>query len=373
MKILELSVHYSPNVGGVETHLADLVTELTKSQNNVFVLTYRPLVAKVPWKFFEKKQHLKILRLPWPSGFFYKLVSHPALEFLYLVPGLFVATPFALIISGYDVIHAHGLVAGFIGVFWAKIFNKKIIVSTHSIYHFPQKGVYALFVKWIFKNADNVLCLSDQSAQEVKALGVSPERVKRFTYWIDTEYFHPRDKNSAKKTLDWLGKFVVLFVGRLIAEKGIRELLEASRQLPDSVMVTIIGEGPLKEEIENAAKNSLKIKFIGKIDNNKLSDYYAGADVVIIPSTHEEGFGRVILEALSCGIPVIGANIGGIPEAMNEAVGILIDVTPKNIVQGILKLQTNKALYKKLSQNARRFAREKYSEKNISEIISAYK
>src|SRR5579859_4644230 len=93
MNILQLTAHFSPNVGGVETHLTDLVHVLTKRNNTVFVLTYRPLVTKASWKMYEKRKRLEIFRFPWFAGYFYALVDNPIVEFLYLVPGLLVATP----------------------------------------------------------------------------------------------------------------------------------------------------------------------------------------------------------------------------------------------------------------------------------------
>src|SRR6266404_3275277 len=114
MNILQLTSHYSPNVGGVETHLTDFVEFLQKKNYLVTVLTYQPLVTKASWKMHEKDENLEIIRIPWVAGFFYSLVSRPILEFLYLVPGLFAMTPFVLQSKKIDVIHAHGLVAGFV-------------------------------------------------------------------------------------------------------------------------------------------------------------------------------------------------------------------------------------------------------------------
>ena len=197
MKILQLTVHYAPNVGGVETHLTDLVNGLAKRKHSVFVLTYRPLVKKASWKIFDKtKKNISILRLPWIPGFFYKFVQSPIVEFLYLVPGLFIVTPFVFFIKNPDVVHSHGLVAGFVGVFWGKLFRKKIINSTHNLYHFPKTGMYYHFAKWVFSNASVVICLSDQSVNEIKKLGVSPSQVNRFTYWVDVDVFSPLQKEK---------------------------------------------------------------------------------------------------------------------------------------------------------------------------------
>ncbi len=372
MNVLQLTVHFSPNVGGVETHLTDLVYGLAKKKKTVFVLTYRPLMTKVKWQLLQKGPSYTILRLPWIPGFFYAFVKNPIVEFLYLTPGLFIVTPFILLLKKSEVIHGHGLIAGFVGVFWGKFFEKKVILSTHSLYHFPSSGMYHDFAKWIFGSASTVLCLSNQSVNEIKKLGVPASRVKRFTYWVDTNQFSQQPVEKIKKELSIHNKFVVLFVGRLVAIKGIRELITASNLLPESVRILIAGDGPLQKEVETAAKESKKIIFLHALKNTSLPLFYNAADVVIVPSTHDEGFGRVILEALACGTPIIAARRGAIPEAMDESVGKLITVTPKNITQAITSLQKNKITLQKLKKNARSYALKRYSEKNIADILQAY-
>ena len=373
MKVLQLTVHFSPNVGGVETHLLDLVYGLAKRKWEVFVLTYRPLVAKAPWKILEKKKNITILRLPWFPGLFYQLVSQPIVEFLYLVPGLFFVIPFVLLVQNPEVIHAHGLVAGFIAIFWGKIAKKKVIISTHSLYELPQHGLYFSFVKWMFSHSDRVLCLSNQSVDEIERLGVDIEKVKRFTYWIDLSIFVPQNKEKAKKQLGWDNKFVVLFVGRLVRIKGVRELLQASHILHKNTVIAIAGEGPLSVEVmEEANKKNSKVIFLHKISNDKLPLYYNAADLLIVPSTHEEGFGRVILESLACGTPVIGANRGAIPEAMDDTVGRLITITPENIANAVMQLEKDPTLVQKLSRSSHTYAMKRYGEKNIREIIKVY-
>ncbi len=370
MKILQLTVHFRPNIGGVETHLGDLIQALLKREIIVFVLTYRPLTTKVSWKMYENKNNLEILRIPWLPNLFYNLIKYPVLEFLYLIPGLFLITPLILFLKRIDVIHAHGLVAGFVGVFWGKIFNKRTVVSVHSIYHFPKKGLYRNFTSRIFKNANLVLGLSKQTKQEIKSLGIPSEKVDYFTYWIDLEKF--RKAENAKQSLDWQDEFIVLFVGRLVAEKGIIELLESVKTWNGNISLKIIGSGPLEEEVKKAASKYKNVEFVGVIDQDKLPLYYSGSDILIVPSASEEGFGRVILESLSCGTPVIGANRGAIPEAMDETVGKLIDVTPNNIKESIEYFYRNRGELKKMSLVCRKFAERRYSEKNVEKIIRAY-
>ena len=127
----------------------------------------------------------------------------------------------------------------------------------------------------------------------------------------------------------------------------------------------------LKNEIAKLASQK-NINFVGKIDNNKLPDYYNAADVLIVPSTHEEGFGRVILEALSCGLPVIASNRGGIIEALSKEVGIFIDVTAGNISKALRVYFNQPFKLKKLVSNTTTYARAHFSEKNVVNILKHY-
>lgn len=372
MKILQLTVHYEPNVGGVETHLHDLVSGLIKRNHNVFILTYRPLVSKAQFNRLEQAPNYTVFRMPWIRGLFYTFKG--PFQFLYTFPGLFFATPFAILLFNPDVVHAHGIVAGFIGVFWAKAFGKRVVVSTHSLYEFPKSGMYRKFVTGIFQRADEVLTLSKQSKEEVQSLGINSDKITVFTYWVDLAKFKVQsEKLKIKEKLGLGKKFVVLFVGRLVPEKGIPELLDAAEKLNPNILIAIAGSGPMEETINNKQKTISNIKFLGKIDQEKLPEYYSAADMVIVPSTHEEGFGRVIIESLACSIPVIGSNRGAIPEAMDKTVGELIPVTPENIVKTIEYYSKHAKELEKKSENARKFAERRYGEKNIETIIDSYR
>lgn len=363
MKVLQLTAHFPPNVGGVETHLSDLVKALVKRNWEVSVLTYRPLTTGAKWNMYEKNEGVEIFRIPWLAHLFYQLIKYPVLEFLYLLPGLFFTAPLVILFKHPDVVHAHGLVAGFAGVFWGKLFGKRVIISTHSIYHFPQKGFYREFVKWIFSKSDKVMGLSKQAKHEIASLGIISKKVDNFTYWIDLEKF--KRVEGAKQKLGWRDKFTVLFVGRLVEEKGILVLLESVKIWNSNIKLKIIGSGPLEERIKH-------LNYLGRVDNDQLPLYYSAADVLIVPSVHEEGFGRVILESLACGTPVVGANRGAIPEAMDKSVGKLIDVSALNIKNAVEYFFENPNALNKLKINARKFARNRYSEKNVNKIIKSY-
>lgn len=372
MRVLQLSAHFKPNIGGVETHMGDLVDALVENHWFVTILTYQPLTTKARWRIYEKSRGVTIIRVPWLPSLFYVLIHYPIFEFLYLLPGLFLSLPFVLFWKNPQVIHAHGLVAGFVGIFWGKIFGKRVVISTHSIYSFPKRGLYKSFARWIFNNADYSLGLSNQAAVEIKSLGVKAEKVGTFTYWINLNKFNvPVSKFKVKKQLGWDNEFVILFVGRLIEEKGLFELLDSAKNWNKSIYLKIIGSGPLESIVREKLSNN--VEFIGAISQDRLPLYYGGSDILIVPSTSEEGFGRVILESLACGTPVIGASRGAIPDALDSSVGSLIDVSIENIKHSVEYFYINRNKLDKLKRNCRKFAERRFSEKNVEKIIRAYK
>lgn len=371
MNILQLTAHYYPNVGGVETHLSDLVLGLSKNGYEISVLTYNPLTTKAKARTLERQKNVFIFRIPWFRGLFYRLVDKPALEFIYLFPGLFVVSPFVIVSKKIDVIHAHGLVAGAVAVIWGRILGKRVVVATHSIYDFPKSGAYRRFVQWIFHSAGHVLCLSNQSKKEIVQLGISENKVSVFTYWINQDVFKKNMK--AKKILHWEKmQSIVLFVGRLVKEKGVRILLDASIRFDPGISLVLAGVGPLESEVREAAKKNNEIMYLGNISQADLPLYYSASSLLIVPSVHEEGFGRVILEALSCGLPVIAANRGGIKEALNSSIGELIEINKENIAKRVNALIKNPQRRNALAQNGIAFVKRHYSESNINTIIQSY-
>lgn len=139
-----------------------------------------------------------------------------------------------------------------------------------------------------------------------------------------------------------------------------------------NITLAIVGSGPLEREIKNRKSKIKNLIFLGKVDNDKLPLYYSAADLTIVPSIHEEGFGRVILESLACGTPVIAANRGAIPEAMDETVGKIIKVTPENIKFAVELLHKDTKLHYTLSKNSRVYARKHYSQNNLQDILQIY-
>lgn len=371
-KLVGVSISFSPNIGGTETHYDDLLKVLNTKGWRVWWLSYKPITVDLPAPFKEVRGKATIYRIPWPRHLFYKLLKRPIFEFLYLFPGLFVGLPILLLTKAKEAktIHAQGIIAGAASLFWGRVFGKMVVISTHTVFRFPKSWFNLTFVRWLLGSADYSLGLSQKAADEMKKEGIPSQKVGKFTYWIDLERFYKIP--DAKKKIGQDGKFIVFCASRLVPEKGIRELLKAASLWDKRINLLMAADGPLRREVQDYQRRFKNVVYVGKLTQEQLPLYYSAADLFIIPSTHEEGFGRVILESLACGTPVIGANRGAIPEAMDESVGKLIQITPENIKKVVEYYYLNRGELAKIAGNARPFAVRRYSAKNADQIIKYY-
>ena len=382
MNILMLSPFYSPNIGGVETHLDDLVSELDARGFTVIAHSYSPITT--PGVKWESKsvigKNSTVYRYKWfGKNLFHFLENHPVMDFLYLTPYLGARVSIFMLFNHkkVDVIHAHGFNAAFIGVLLKKIFNKRLIVSTHTLYGLNNKSFVSKVIKNILKRADKILCVSKSSQRELIDIGINKSKIDVYRYWIDLNQFKPADEFTQIKLLNNVklnDKFSVLFVGRLIEKKGVKQLCEAAITLPN-INFIFIGTGYIENYIKKMAELYNNIIYIGKVSNNKLNQYYGMANLLCVPSQYEEGFGRVSMEAVACGLPVIASNKGGkggLLEALDENVSLFIDPTVDNIKKAILNLSQDKNYYMTLKNNCRSYALKNFSQDNVNLIIKYY-
>jgi glycosyltransferase involved in cell wall biosynthesis len=177
-------------------------------------------------------------------------------------------------------------------------------------------------------------------------------------------------------------KKIILFSGKLTAQKGVSYLIKAAKDIRGEIY--IIGDGPEKKNLEDFAyQNKLKnVHFLGYMGGNKkeeLEEFYYRADVFVAPSVWDEPLGLVILEAMATKTPVIASRKGGIPLAVKNGInGILIRPrNSKQIFEACNKLLGNDELRQKMGQAARetvekRFTWEKIAEKYIRLYKKAY-
>jgi glycosyltransferase involved in cell wall biosynthesis len=169
-----------------------------------------------------------------------------------------------------------------------------------------------------------------------------------------------------------------LFYGRLSAEKGIFTLLKAWEKADISSVLKIVGDGPLKEDIlkfiiDNQLKN---IQYLGFKNKNELPDLISNSSFIIIPSEWYENNPLTIVESYTYSKPVIGSEVGGIPEIIdNKNTGYLFEMGNSDLLAEVIKAANSLSEqdYINLSNNARTFAEKHFSpEEHYKKLIKIY-
>jgi glycosyltransferase involved in cell wall biosynthesis len=253
----------------------------------------------------------------------------------------------------------------------AKLIRKKFIFW-HSMWYTPQTLFRRLtmpILQWIFKYSDAIVVYGEHGKKYLESRGVEPRKI--FIAWqsVDSELFDKPVSAEALSTIreahGMIAKKVILFVGRLVEEKGLSYLIEAVANLKnDRICLMFIGEGPLKEVLEKQCMESGLgcFGFIGKVPNSELYKYYALADVFVLPSitTREfkEPWGLVVNEAMNQGTPVVvtdavGAGVGGlVQEGINGFV--VPERDSQSLSVALCKIISDDALRVTMGQNAKR-------------------
>ena len=295
-----------------------------------------------------------------------------------LVPFLFISLYFHLLklLPEYDVVHAHWLIPqGIVQSF----FKKPYIVTGHGgDVTSLNKGIIKKLKIRCLKRASHVTVVSEHLKSETQKL-VPEINLEIISMGVNTENF-----GKQYYVPDYFGqgnKKVILFVGRLAEKKGVKYLIEAMRNI-DAVLV-VVGDGPLRAELEKQAEGINKcvgiekIRFIGAKTHVELREIYASADVFAAPSItarngDKEGLPTVLLEAMASGLPTVASKISGIPQLIKDGEnGLLCDEKCVwQLADNICSLLDDESLYKKIAENGKETAMA-YDYSYIAERYSA--
>ena len=159
------------------------------------------------------------------------------------------------------------------------------------------------------RHSDRVVCISDKMASVARAGGASLESIRVVANPVDTEFFCDR---GTARDID------LLYLGRLSVEKGVDLLLQALSGIELRGRIVIAGDGPEGSRLRaEAERNAQPVEFVGRVDRNQVRDLLCRSRLLVVPSRSEPQ-GVVVLEALASGTPVIGSNVGGIPEMIRD-------------------------------------------------------
>jgi len=353
LKIALFTETFLPKVDGIVTRLTKTVRHLVEAGDEVLI--FCPEGAP---------EHYMGARV----------VGVPAMP-LPLYPELKLALPRpamaeALDQFGPDLVHViNPAVLGLGGIWLAKTKGYPLVASYHT--HLPKylehygMGLLEPLLWELLKAAHNQaqlnLCTSTAMVAELSDKGI--QHTALWQRGVDTEMFRPELRSSASRERllgghSDTGK-LLLYIGRLSAEKQIERIKPVLEALPDA-RLALVGDGPHRSRLEEIF-SGLPVTFVGYLAGEELAAAYASGDAFVFPSSTET-LGLVLLESMAAGCPVVGANRGGIPDIVTDGVnGCLYepdgeDDGAASLTAAVLRLLGDQEQRQILSFHARREA-----------------
>lgn len=386
MNILLISQFFPPHKGGLETATYNTAKFLTEFGHKVIVLT-----SKTSKNSRAKDKKFNFLIYRFRSYNFPELKILPQISSFGFMPKALIQLKRIVIKEKIHIIHFEGKIfpISFIGAILNVIFLKKpMILTDQGRLKIGLTGIIenvfdTTITKFLSKKFNKIICVSDSLRKRLIHFGIEKDKIVVIPNGVDVRIFK-RIKNPEilKPYLSKIDKDkIVLFAGRLDAQKGVEYLIRAIPKVIskyNKVHIIILGNGKLEnhlKELVNILKINSKITFIDMIPYHIMPELYSSCDIFCLPSIHE-GFPLSIAEALSIGLVIVASNVEGTPEAIQENVnGFLFK--PKNIKE--LSIKLIQALNLKdneiemIRKNNIELAKRKYSwEGIINEIENIY-
>ncbi len=355
-------------IGFVHPALMDYRIELFEMLNSEYDITFL-FTKQGRGQSNVKENHLN------PPGWKYKTLKT---DFIILNRdlGMYSKLINELLFGRYDVL----LVSNSWYICWpiAKLTHKKFIYWT-EFWHWENTSLVRRILNsltfFISKNADAVIATGTKAAKAQMDIGV--EKGKVFTYPQCSVDYSITCRNDLREELNIQNKKIILYVGRVVEQKGLPSLIKALslvNQCVDNAFLIVIGTGPLEKFCKNLCKEMgiENILFLGYVSENDKASYYKTCDLFVLPSiftgSQYEPWGLVINEAMAFGKPIIttdavGAELDMVENGINGYV--VKNGDSFELSKAILKIISDKELEKKMSINSKRIFEEKNSSKKL--------
>lgn len=285
----------------------------------------------------------------------------------------------------YDLLHSHWILPqGFTGTLAAKPLRIPHVVTVHGGDIFGLRGkLFSRFKTFALRHADAITVNSSVTRRAVAELGNFPN-VQQIPMGVSIDGSADPEKVAELRRQHRRGAGPLLvFVGRLVDEKGVEDLIRAvallAASLPD-VRALVVGEGQDRAALEALAGElgiAQRFSFVGWIEPSVMASYLSAGDIFVGPSRRArdgwiEAQGLTFIEAMLQGIPVVATRSGGIVDAVqHEQTGLLVDErAPEQIAAAVQRLQRDFALSNALAARARDLALSRFSRQSSARRFS---
>lgn len=301
-------------------------------------------------------------------------------------------------IEPYELIHAHFWMSAWVGLRLKVTLKIPLVVTFHALgavrkQHLQEKDEFPDerigIEQQVVQQADRIIAECPQDEHDLITLyQADPLKLTTIPCGFSSAEFHPIDKKEARLKLEIdSDERILLQLGRMVARKGIDNVIKSLTYLPSTLTIRLIIVGGEKKHrlsynaeyrrlVDLAKQTNLlsKIRFEGAINRKELKYYYAAADLFISTPWYEP-FGITPLEAMACGTPVIGSAVGGIKYSVVQGeTGVLVPPSdPQALAQAIQHLLYNEKLLHQMGENARHHVNTMFTwEKVVKDLIAVY-
>lgn len=363
LRILCLNYEFPPMGGGAGNATRQTAIQLARLGHTVHVMT-----SRLPGQpMTQRTDSIDIFRVLSTRRSIHECGLIGAIS--YIVSGFFKQFRLART-HKYDIYHYYfGLPTGLLALYTHWILKKPYIISLRGsdvpgydrtrIYLQPLHKLLRPLLRYVWNHAEHVIALSQNL--RVMAHEVSPTTdIGVISNGIDPVLF------PCKEPTTRIGPVRLICVCRLVQRKGLKFLIEAMRELRnEGVTLEIVGAGESEKGVHDLIDRlDLKksVLLTGYVPRARLATHYQEADIFVLPSI-SESFGQVLLEAMSCGLPIIASRVGGIPETVAHGIGGLMvePASSQDIVNAVRWLADDPALREKMAKYNAERARERYS------------
>ena len=365
MKVLHLGKFYPPAKGGMETILA-LICERTAQH-----VKNRVLVANTSSSTIEERHgSIEVTRV----------AALARIGAVAVCPRM----PFDLAREEADIIVLHEPNPMALVAYFLARPRGRLIVWYHSDVIRPSwlyRLFYRPFLRFALSRAVRVVVSSPALGASAPELQDFQAKCKVIPFGI--EAWNPDALGAIVQRAGEIrrdaGQSIVLFVGRLVAYKGVGVLLEALKGL--NAVTLIVGEGPLRARLEEQAREldvSAHVRFLGSVDDDELAALYRACNVFVLPSvTRQEAFGVVQLEAMAAGRPVVSTDLGtgvGWVNRDGETGYVVPPRDPRALREALARLLADANLQKSMGDAAAKRIRAEFTlERMIDDTLSLYR
>lgn len=377
MKILMLTWEYPPRiVGGIARVVHDLSLRLIKDGHDVTVITYKE--GNVP--YYENDKGINVYRVD-----NYMINPNNFIDWIMQLNFNMLAKANELIAKGekFDVIHAHDWLVAYAAKTLKNSYDLPIVSTIHATEAGRNGGIhdemqrYINDTEWMLTyESSEVIVNSNFMKNDLQRLfGLPYEKINVIANGVNTTTY-----SGVEKDYDFRRQYasdnekIILFMGRLVYEKGVQHLISAMPKILDNyhdAKLIIAGKGGMLGELKSQVEAmglSQKVYFTGYLNAKQVAKMYKCADISVFPSTYEP-FGIVALEAMLAGIPTVVSDVGGLNEIVEHGVDGMKSYAgnPNSLADSILALLFDHQLCDNISKKAKAKVKNEYNWAKIAQ------